>query len=209
MILLYEILNKHKKYINYVTIHLTNPTNIILPASGRDFGQEWINWDPEVKNKYHRTASPKPVLGRLWSEDYKQQFTPTQVFPTDLFGAFKLSKVYWETPKGDLEYFMGSWLAQSVQVEDKHYSALCAALTSCTSLPQCQHRSTHCTETGLKGEKKAPLEKTHRSSSHRLALRGGSAAGMWFPQPHSQHQVCHCWWIFGWDSVCCFQWKVK
>lgn len=61
---------------------------------------------------------------------------------------------------------------------------------------------------GWRGEE-ALLEKTHRSSSHRLARGEGFAAGMWFPRLHSQHQVCHCWWIFGWDLVCCFQWNIK
>lgn len=98
MILLYEILNKHKKCINYVTIHLTNPINIILPASGRDFWQEWINWILRPKTNIIELHLPNQCSEGIWSEDYKQQFTPTQVFPTELFGAFNLSK-YTEKPQ--------------------------------------------------------------------------------------------------------------
>lgn len=60
-----------------------------------------------------------------------------------------------------------------------------------------------------KGKIRVLVEKTYHSSFHRLALRGDSVAGTWSPRLHSQHQVCHCWWIFGWDLVCCFQWNVK
>lgn len=114
----------------------------------------------------------------------------------------------------------------SVQAEGKdghlstlrlRYSALCAVLTLCTLEKATQHFPSHsaslvpCTspKTHLKEESKALLEKTYHSSSHRLALREDSVAGMWSPQLHSQHQVCHCWWIFGWDLVCCFQWNTK
>lgn len=71
------------------------------------------------------------------------------------------------------------------------------------------HSASRVTCTSLKRENRVLLEKTYHSSFHRLALRGDSVAGTWSPRLHSQHQVCHCWWIFGWDLVCCFQWNVK